>query len=349
MMRQAALLGSPDTKRTHYLGRAAREAGLHVLFLDWDRWQTHFPEGAVYLKIDPPVWDCCLLEHLPCLTKDYLQCLGELERLEECQDVLFFNHPAAIKALLDKKGCKERLRKAGLPVTEELKQDNIQTPEQLLSIMGRQRIYQVFIKPVCGSGAAGAAAFRWQPQTGKMVLYTCAGEMVQNGTKHLVNTKQLRRFSDIRQVLFMLERLLKLGCIVEKWYPKADHQGYSYDLRAVVQDKKTDFCLARLSKGPITNLHLNNHPLELDALGLSSTVTEEIQDLCRRSMELFPGLRSAGIDILLEKGSMKPRIIEMNAQGDLIYQDIYGANRIYQRQAEMIKAACREEPSTSMY
>ena len=30
---------------------------------------------------------------------------------------------------------------------------------------------------------------------------------------------------------------------------------------------------------------------------------------------------------------------------DLIYQDIYGANRIYRRQADMIKAACREEPS----
>ena len=70
---------------------------------------------------------------------------------------------------------------------------------------------------------------------------------------------------------------------------------------------------------------------------------EEIQDLCQRSMKLFPGLRSAGIDILLERGSLKPRIIEMNAQGDLIYQDIYGKNVIYRRQAEMMRAACSEE------
>ena len=158
-----------------------------------------------------------------------------------------------------------------------------------------------------------------------MILYTCVGEMPGDGGKDLVNTKQLRRLSDAGQVLLMLEKLLKLGCIVERWYAKASHQGYSYDLRAVVQDGRTD--------------------LELETLGLSGTVIEEIQDLCRRSMELFPGLRSAGIDILLEKGSLKPRIIEMNAQGDLIYQDIYGANRIYRRQADMIKAACREEPS----
>lgn len=362
------LLGKPDTKRTHYLERAAREAGLHVLFLDWDGWKKHFPEGKIFLKIDPPMWDCCLLDQLPGLAMNYLQCLGELERLKACQDVMFFNHPSAIKMLLDKKECKNRLKIAGLAVTEDLteihkpaekkelaeakgpaqpavekKQDRIKTPEQLLAIMGEKRIFQVFLKPVYGSGAAGAAALRLQPQTGKMVLYTCAGETSKDGTNCLVNTKQLQRFTDSRQVLCMLEKLLRLGCIVERWYAKADYQGYSYDLRAVVQDGRMDFCLARLSKGPITNLHLNNHPLELDALGLSHIVMEEIQDLCQRSMKLFPGLRSAGIDILLERGSLKPRIIEMNAQGDLIYQDIYGKNVIYRRQAEMMRAACSEE------
>ena len=40
---------------------------------------------------------------------------------------------------------------------------------------------------------------------------------------------------------------------------------------------------------------------------------------------------------MLEKGSMRPRIIEMNAQGDLIYQDIFHENRIYARQVEMMK------------
>ena len=54
-------------------------------------------------------------------------------------------------------------------------------------------------------------------------------------------------------------------------------------------------------------------------------------------MKVYPGLRSAGIDILLEKGHMRPRIIEMNAQGDLIYQDIYHENVIYSHQARMIK------------
>ena len=50
----------------------------------------------------------------------------------------------------------------------------------------------------------------------------------------------------------------------------------------------------------------------------------------------------AGIDVLLEKGTMKPYIIEINGQGDLIYQDIYDENRIYKRQIEMMQKMCSE-------
>lgn len=370
-MRQAVLLGNPDTKRTHYLGRAAREAGLHVLFLNWDSWREDFPKGKIFLKVDPPVWDSCSLGELGRLVGEYREQLAELSQLTQYRDIEFLNEPGAIEALLDKGACKARLAAAGVAVTEEICPGEaiaecsgaIRNVEQLLETMRVRRLTQVFLKPVCGSGAAGVAAFRWQPRTGLMVLYTCAweapgecgrevpgecgrempGEWGREAPAGLVNTKQLRRITDSGQVISLLERLLRLGCIVERWYAKAEHQGYSYDLRAVMQDGRMDFCLARLSKGPITNLHLNNHPLEVKALGLPQRTVEEMEDLCRRGMECFPGLRSAGIDILLERGSLKPRIIEMNAQGDLIYQDIYGENVIYRRQAEMMKAVAQAD------
>ena len=357
-MRQAAVLGKPDTKRTHYLGRAAREAGLHVLFLDWDRWRTDFPEGEIFLKIDPPVWDSGLLGQLGGLTEDYRRQLREIGKLADVRDMEFLNKPEAIEALLDKQGCKRRLEAAGVSVSEDIKPEEaglIGEAEQLLEIMRARRVYQVFIKPVCGSGAAGVAAFRWQPGSGRMVLYTCAREMTKEEISErkaeesggsLVNTKRLQRITDSGQVLSMVGKLLSLGCIVERWYAKAEYRGFSYDLRAVVQDERMDFCLARLSKGPITNLHLNNHPLEWKALGFSERKAEEIEKLCRRAMACFPGLRSAGIDILLEKGGMRPRIMEMNAQGDLIYQDIYGQNVIYRRQVEMMREACIGQSGT---
>lgn len=391
-MRQAVVLGSPGTKRTVYLEKGAQAAGIVFRLLDWKDFP--FEQEAswenLFLKIDPPLWESCRLDELNALTRDYEGKLQWLADLGARHQIAFLNRPEAIRALLDKRGCKRTLAMAGIPVTEELEgmgraemlsehavvseadtaveyadgglsgaeraempgsyglsgAERAEMPdscglsganrvEQLLDAMERHRVFQVFLKPVYGSGAAGAAAFRWQPHSGRVVLYTCG--MVDSVTGRLVNTKRLRKFTDKNQVFSMVGRLLELDCVAERWYAKAEHDGFSYDLRAVVQDGRMDFLLARLSSGPITNLHLNNHPLSGEELGLPSYIMDEVEQLCIRAAECFPGLRSAGIDILLEKGSLRPRIIELNGQGDLIYQDIFDKNKIYRHQAEMMK------------
>jgi len=335
-VRRAVLLGVSDTKRTKYLKRAAKRIGLPLSFAGWKDWRDKLksfePDGVV-MKIDPPRWDSPLLGDLDDLAKDYRKQLKELADASDRYNMRFLNHPSEISALLDKAGCKETLRRAGIPVTELLA-GNVRDVERLFEIMKQKNACQVFIKPVNGSGAAGVAAFRKQEGSGRMALYTCAAEHPKKG---LVNTGRLRRFSDKREIFSLLNRLFEMECVVERWHAKAEHQGCSYDLRAVVQDGKCDCLLARLSKGPITNLQLNNHPLDVDGLGLSLDILEEILDISKRAMRQYPRLLSAGIDILLEKGSLKPRIIEMNGQGDLIYQDIYRKNAIYLHQAELIK------------
>ena len=341
-MRQTALLGNADTKRTDYFRQAAKKAGLPICFADWNDWERQWeslPETELFLKIDPPLWKSCSLEELDSLTDDYKKKLDKLAKAADACKIEYFNHPLAIAELLDKRACKKKLKQNGLPVTESLEAAEEGAPnrlsvETLLEMMERRGIHQVFIKPVNGSGAAGVSAFRWQPRTGRMMLYTCSLEQEGIG---LVNTKRLRRFSKPGETVSLLNRLLSLDCIVERWYAKEEYEGYSYDLRVVVQEKEVDFLLARLSKGPITNLHLNNHPMEAGMLGLPASVLESVGEICRKAMGCFPGLRSAGIDILLEKGSLKPRIIEMNAQGDLIYQDIYHQNLIYGHQAEIMR------------
>lgn len=330
------------------------------------------------VKIDPPLWDSCSLEELGPLAFQYKRKLQELSELAENGQVEFFNAPRVIWELLDKRACKEKLLQAGVPVTEMLeewkaaksaqgsgqkggrygsgcqkadgsestgqekdgqKAMRLEHTQQLLELMQQAGICQVFIKPVYGSGAAGVSAFRFQPATGRMALYTCALLHPEHG---LVNTKRLRRFSDPKDVIPLLECILQLDCVLERWYAKADFHGEPYDLRAVVLDGRVEFLLGRLSKGPVTNLHLNNHPMEAAALGIPEHMIEEICMLCKKSMDCFAGLRCAGIDLLLEKGSLRPRVIEMNAQGDLIYQDIFKDNKIYRKQAELIRQWLRE-------
>ncbi len=354
-MRQLCLLGNPGSRRTVFLEQAAAQAGTAFCFLDWKDWEHAAElwgraeaeqETDWFVKIDPPLWDSCCLKELDGLTLEYRQHLAELYRLAQSISVTFWNPPEVIEMLLDKETCKQRLTAAGLPVTETVpllsgdagKKDSVKV---LLEQMDSMGICQIFLKPIRGSGAAGVSALRVQPRTGRMALYTCAALHPVYG---LVNTRHLRRISDRREITELLGEILGLGCMAERWYAKAEHQGFSYDLRVVVQEGRMDYVLARLSRGPITNLHLNNHPLETEALGLAPKVMASVRALCLQAMACFPALRSAGIDILLEKGSLRPRIIEMNAQGDLIYQDIFQENRIYRRQAERMKQWLEEVP-----
>lgn len=197
--------------------------------------------------------------------------------------------------------------------------------------MREHRLGQVFVKPLRGSGAAGVAALRYSPGNGRLALYTCAA-LEEDG---IFNTKRMRRMEG-REGAALLDKLLKLDCVVERWYGKETFQGYCYDLRVIVQGGQIDYILPRLSKGPITNLHLNNRSMEFTDLNLDKRTVERISEVCLKAGECYPRLKSIGMDVLLERGSRSPRVIEMNAQGDLLHRDVYGENRIYRRQIRMM-------------
>ena len=80
----------------------------------------------------------------------------------------------------------------------------------------------------------------------------------------------------------------------------------------------------------------------MESLNLKSDTLLEISDICKRAINLFDGLETVGFDILLEKNTRKTYIIEMNAQGDLMYQDIFYSNSIYLEQVERMKQKCQK-------
>ena len=281
-------------------------------------------KGAV-IKIDPPSYETVQLGEMRQLLDNYQNNLRGMMQVP-CQ---FLNTPEMIWKLLDKKETKLQLQSYGVPVTKMFDAD-IQNMEQLLKLMKDNRCYSVFVKPRYFSGAAGVTAFRIHPLNGKMRMYTSCR---MDGSS-LVNTKKLVALEEKQEIISFMERLLELGCVVERWYPKAEFEGKSYDLRVVYQFGHIAHIVVRQSAGPITNLHLNNHATDIKRLGLSQEKFREIEDVCKQAMEVFPGLNMAGIDIMLEKGTLRPLVIEMNGQGDLIYQDIYEENRIYAEQIE---------------
>lgn len=332
-MMKLVLIGEAQSKRTDYMKKAAKSMGAALQLLCWADLGGGFDAGSLKgaaVKIDPPSYSTVYLNQMRAQLAEYGHALQQLAQAE-CS---FLNPPEAIAQLLNKRETKQRLLAQGIPVTQMFT-ETVSDVEQLLELMHRGRCYSVFVKPVYFSGAAGVAAFRIHPVHGEMALYTsCRLEGEQ-----LVNTKKMQRLTDRKEICRLLNQLLALECVAERWHPKADFHGKSYDLRAVCQFGHIAHIVVRQSKGPVTNLHLNNQALEIQALGLDRKIMQAVEDVCRQAVSLYPGLQMAGIDILLERGTMQPRIIEMNGQGDLIYQDIYGDNRIYREQVEQL---CRK-------
>ncbi len=326
------LIGSDSGKRKIYFEKAAADAGVNLSFYDWKDFflleKAESLENSV-VKIDAPEWESCRLRELDELTAQYEERLFQLAKLPFGA---FFNHPFEIAEALNKRKCKQRLMENGIAVTE-MYEEHFSRREELFDFMKEQRLHQVFIKPLKGSGAAGVTALRFSPAKGKTVLYTCAAL----NRDEIVNTKKMYRLEDKDGAAF-LDKLLELDCAVEKWYRKSVFEGYSYDLRVVVQDNHVDYILPRLSKGPITNLHLNNHSVEFSKLNLDNAVVDRLTEVCIRAAGCYPRLKSIGMDVLLEKESQKPYVIEMNAQGDLLHKDVYHENKIYKRQIEIMKA-----------
>lgn len=327
------LIGGQQSKRTSFFKMAAEEHGVFVKVIDWEniskkpdfkKWQN------MTVKIDPPSYKTTDLEEMHTNLELYQ---NTLKKLNLCK-CLFLNSPKAILDTLNKRYTKEVLMENHISVTDVIAA-NISSVKQLFEIMESRRAYSVFIKPVNYSGAAGIAAFRINPVAGRMKLYTTCVPL-EDG--RLYNTKKLYISEDEKEITYILEKLLKLDTIAEKWYPKDNFNDKSYDLRVVYQFGHIEHIVVRQSKGPFTNLHLNNQAANIEELELKDYVLSEIEQICRRAVSLFDGLNVAGIDIMLDRGSRKPRIIEINGQGDLIYQDIYSENKIYKKQIEYLCA-----------
>lgn len=346
------LIGEENSKRTEYFRKAAEEQKVSVSFFSWDQWNIEDLEGGI-VKIDPLSYDAYQLLELKeiiCNYKKQLWCLaaaaeestvpakwkasatGSPVVLSDAigKNIRFLNHPAGIMKALDKVACKKMLQDKGLPVTEMLG-ENPRDLSELRQMMAEHRAWSVFVKPVYGSGAAGVLALSIQPSRGKMVAYTSACE----AEGELVQQKKIRRITDEEEISRILHSILELDTIVERWHPKAMSGGEMFDFRVLWQFGKLEYLVARKSAMPITNLHLNNHAAMPEEIFTSEfpwkreQVLMEIKDLCRQAMKSFPELLVAGLDIMLDKKTGKPRIIEINGQGDLLYADIYGENRIY--------------------
>lgn len=327
---QIIVVSNSLSKRIEYFVEAGKHLQTEVCFMTYEELFSCLPllRQAV-IKLEPCVSDETDFLKYALLNQAYKETLQRLSEMSLPDDVCFLNTPDALLRALDKKKTKEVLMDKGLKVTPMLPSpQSFDELRQLLADCGRG----CFLKPRYGSGAGGIMAIRYQPNRNKWVVYTTLRQV--DGVIH--NTKRINRLSVEKEIIPLAEAVIQTEAILEEWIPKAQLQGENYDLRVVCRESEIDYIVVRCSKGSITNLHLNNKAHWWNELSLSEEVRQQIYFQCQEAVQSLD-LQYAGVDVLIERGTDIPYIIEVNGQGDHVYQDMFAHNFIYTQQIKNIK------------
>lgn len=241
----------------------------------------------------------------------------------------WLNAPADIVNMFDKRQTHRVLSAAGVPVPRLLAPPEELTDYEILrERMLSSRLHRVFIKLAAGSGASGVIAYQLNPVTGAEIAVTTVGiESFIARPSIFYNTRKLRRYTDGTAIRPIVNWLLRHGAHVERWIAKAAYRDRTFDIRQLVVGGEACHRIARVSGTPITNLHLRSERMRLDDMMLPAAVQNAVSSCAEQALAAFPGSSVAGVDVLLDNGSGKPYVVDMNPFGDLLYNvDHQGLN-----------------------
>lgn len=265
------------------------------------------------------------------------------EAREVWPDVQFWNDPAEIGLMFDKRECQLHLAQHGIPVPPLLPSSQpIDCWEILREAMNVSQMHRVFVKLACGSGASGVVAYQINPRTGEEIAVTTVGMEIFQGQTVFYNEGKLQRYTRHNEIRILMDWLCAEGAQIERWMPKAALNQRVYDVRQLVAAGQAGHAVMRLSRTPITNLHLRNERMLPAEAGLDELHMSMIQKAAQDTMMTFPDSWSAGIDVLLTNG-MNPRayVLDVNPFGDLLYRVKHQGMSPYEWEMKLLG---KEEP-----
>lgn len=271
--------------------------------------------------------------------RGYCKLLSQLDR-EAAQlwnTPRWMNAPEDIAAMFDKRYTHQILSSAGLPVPRRLAApEDIPDYNTLRDVMAKERRYRLFIKLATGSGACGVIAYQINPVTGAESAVTTIG--VENYLRRppiFYNVKKLMNYKERQVIRQIINWLLGHGAHVEQWIPKASYRDRTFDIRQLVVAGKACHSIARVSRTPITNLHLDSDRMSLEEIGLSDNLQADVRQCAEQTLSVFPRSTVAGIDVLLSSGSYRPYVLDVNPFGDLLYHSHYEGHDPYEWEMRM--------------
>ena len=225
--------------------------------------------------------------------------------------------------MFDKPACHARLAAAGVAVPRSVGPVGPVRPvggfDELRSRMRDAGLRRVFVKPAHGSSASGVVAYRLGGG-GREQAVTTVETVWAGGELRLYNSRRVRTCHDPREIARLIDSLARHRLHAEEWLPKAGIGGRVFDLRVVVIAGEARHVVTRLSRSPLTNLHLLNDRSDPSAVRarMGETAWAAAVGDCERAMACFPGSLHGGVDLLVAGGFRRHAVLEVNAFGDLL-------------------------------
>jgi hypothetical protein len=250
----------------------------------------------------------------------YLGFRATLRRLDEqlscCPPHVLMNRPADVEVLFDKGRCQELFAENGIPVPRGL--GPVRSFEELHERIRQTGCRRVFVKLAHGSSASGVVAYR---TNGARQQALTTVEMVRGpGELRLYNSRRMRRYERPGEAADLIDALAREGVRVEEWVPKAGLDGHVFDLRVLAIEGRARHVVARMSRGPMTNLHLLNRRGDLSSVlaRLGPEAWRAARRTCERAAAVFPASLHLGVDLLITPDFLRHAVLEGNAFGDLL-------------------------------
>lgn len=248
--------------------------------------------------------------------------LNELAALvAEYPDLKVFSPPQGLLTMADKLACQEQLAAAGVSVPPRLGPiPDFASLTELLADTGWRR---VFLKPRYGSSASGVVALHHDGRQGFSALTALAltADSSRPGGFRCFNSLLPRRYRD-RDCARLVDALAGEALYGEAWIPKPRQGEHHYDLRIVTLGGIARHRVARLSRHPLTNLHLGNARGEVTDL-LAPARIEAMEACARAVAKCFPQQPMTALDMIVHRE--REHVLEVNGCGDwlprLTHQD----------------------------
>ncbi|TDR46603.1 hypothetical protein DFR29_103137 [Tahibacter aquaticus] len=343
---EVLLLGHAASRRSQLLQQACARAGVALDLLDWNAFLAapallaqRLAQGRHrWLKIDSPGEDADCAQRLRLLgwqagdraaappspvlhgelaTQHYWQAgfgqaLGWIDAAVAgaAAPPRLLNSTAGIRGMTDKWQCQRTLA-AHVPVPPLL--GLLHSLEQLDAQWPAGDWPRVFLKPRYGSSAAGVIALQ-RHRDGRLSAYSSAR---RDASGRVFNHLRVSRYSRRSDIAALVDAIAAQGAYAEAWVRKprapSPQRGH-YDLRVVAHAGQARQRVARISRSPMTNLHLGNARAQPDWLdphrqaSLARTIAAAAQ--------AFPGCHSIGFDAIVTPHGTT--LLEANAFGDLL-------------------------------